>query len=64
MLVLALILGISMSAQARVLPGFGLRLGNSRSAFGNVPHIDVAFPLDGGPGVHSVQYLIESKKSF
>ncbi|MBK7902313.1 MAG: BamA/TamA family outer membrane protein [Proteobacteria bacterium] len=28
--------------------GIGLRLGSSRSAFGNVIHIDLAFPLDGG----------------
>ena len=27
--------------------GFGLRLGSTRSALGNVLHIDVAFPLDG-----------------
>ena len=44
--------------------GLGLRLGSSRSALGNVLHIDVAFPLDGGADVHSVQYLIETRKSF
>ena len=44
--------------------GFGLRLGSSRSARGNVLHIDVAFPLDGDSSVRSVQYLIETKKSF
>src|SRR4029077_20331230 len=27
--------------------GFGLRLGSTRSALGNVLHIDIAFPLDG-----------------
>ena len=31
--------------------GFGLRFGNSRSALGNVLHIDVAYPLDGDPSV-------------
>lgn len=44
--------------------GFGLRLGNSRSARGNVLHFDVAFPLDGDSSLRSVQYLIETKKSF
>ncbi len=40
---------------------FGLRLGSSRSARGNVLHIDVAFPLDGDSSVRSIQYLIETK---
>ena len=44
--------------------GFGLRLGNSRSAIGNVLHIDVAFPLDGDSSIRSVQFLIETRKSF
>lgn len=44
--------------------GFGLRLGNSRSARGSVLHFDVAFPVDGDTGIRSVQYLIETKKSF
>lgn len=44
--------------------GFGLRLGNNRSALGNVLHIDVAFPLDGDSSIHNVQFLIETKKSF
>jgi hypothetical protein len=44
--------------------GFGLRLGNSRSARGNVLHFDVAVPLDGDPSLRNVQYLIETKKSF
>jgi outer membrane protein assembly factor BamA len=42
--------------------GFGLRLGNSRSALGNVLHIDVAFPLDGD--ATSPQFLVETRKSF
>jgi hypothetical protein len=44
--------------------GFGLRLGNSRSALGNVLHIDVAFPLDGDASIRSMQFLVETKKSF
>jgi hemolysin activation/secretion protein len=44
--------------------GFGLRLGNSRSALGNVLHFDVAVPLDGDSSIRSVQFLIETKKSF
>jgi hypothetical protein len=44
--------------------GFGLRLGSSRSARGNVLHVDVAFPLDGDSSMRSVQYLIETKRSF
>jgi outer membrane protein assembly factor BamA len=44
--------------------GFGLRFGNSRSALGNVLHVDVAFPLDGDSSIDSVQFLIETKTSF
>jgi hypothetical protein len=44
--------------------GFGLRLGSSRSSRGNVLHIDVAYPLDGGSGARDIQYLIDTKKSF
>jgi hypothetical protein len=44
--------------------GFGLRLGNSRSALGTVVHIDVAFPLDGDSSISKVQLLIEAKNSF
>jgi outer membrane protein assembly factor BamA len=44
--------------------GFGLRLGSSRSARGNVLHIDIAYPLDGDPSVRNIQYLIETKASF
>jgi hypothetical protein len=44
--------------------GFGLRLGSSRSAFGNVVHIDLAFPLDGGNDIDSVQLIIETSQSF
>lgn len=44
--------------------GFGLRLGNSRSAIGNVVHIDLAFPLDGDPSIRRVQFHVEAKSSF
>jgi hypothetical protein len=44
--------------------GFGLRLGNTRSGQGRMTHIDLAFPLDGDPGIKNVQFLIETKKSF
>ena len=44
--------------------GVGLRLGNSRSALGNIVHIDLAFPLDGGAGINKLQFLIETKRTF
>lgn len=44
--------------------GVGLRLGNSRSALGNVLHIDVAFPLDGDSSISSLQIVVETKRSF
>ena len=44
--------------------GFGLRLGNSRSALGTVLHFDLAFPLDGDPSIDKVQFLLEAKTSF
>lgn len=44
--------------------GIGLRLGSSRSAFGNVIHIDLAMPLDGDDGIESLQLLVGTKRSF
>lgn len=45
--------------------GVGLRLGSTRSAFGNVIHIDVAFPLDrGDQSIDSVQVLFQTKRGF
>ena len=44
--------------------GLGLRLGTSRSALGNVIHLDVAFPLDGGRSIDDVQFLVQTKRSF
>jgi outer membrane protein assembly factor BamA len=44
--------------------GFGLRLSNSRSALANVLHIDIAFPLNGDSSLQSMQFLIQTKRSF
>ena len=44
--------------------GIGLRLGSSRSSFGNVVHLDLAFPLDGDDDIESVQFLVQTKGSF
>jgi hemolysin activation/secretion protein len=44
--------------------GIGLRLGSSRSAFGNVIHVDLAFPLDGGDDIDQVQFVVETKARF
>lgn len=44
--------------------GVGLRLGNSRSALGNVLHVDLAFPLHGDRSIKSMQIIVETKKSF
>lgn len=44
--------------------GFGLRIGNSRSGFGRVLHIDLAFPLDGDDRIKGPQLLIGTKQSF
>jgi len=44
--------------------GFGLRFGNARSGFGNVVHVDVAFPLNVRPGIDKAQFLIQTEASF
>jgi hypothetical protein len=44
--------------------GFGLRFGNSRTAFGNVVHVDVAFPFNGDASISKVQFLVQTQKSF
>ncbi len=44
--------------------GVGLRLGSARSGLGNVLHVDLALPLDGGKDIDSVQLLIETQRSF
>ena len=44
--------------------GFGLRFGNARSAFGNVVHVDVAFPLNARAGIAKAQFLVQTQASF
>jgi hypothetical protein len=44
--------------------GLGLRLGNTRSARGNVLHLDVALPLDGDSSIQGLQFLVQTRKSF
>jgi hypothetical protein len=44
--------------------GVGLRLGMSRSGLGNVLHIDLAFPLNGEESIDSMQFQVETKRSF
>lgn len=44
--------------------GIGLRLNNSRTALGNVLHIDLAFPLNGDRSISNMQLVIETKSSF
>ena len=44
--------------------GIGLRLGNSRTALGNVLHVDLAFPLNGDRSISNMQLVIETKSSF
>ena len=42
--------------------GFGLRLSSSRSSKGQMVHLDVAYPLDGG--LDEIQWLVSSRQSF
>lgn len=44
--------------------GLGLRIANSRAAFGNVLHIDLAFPLNATPDIKRTQLLVKTKFSF
>jgi hemolysin activation/secretion protein len=46
--------------------GVGLRLGNARSSFGSVIHIDLAVPFDRSSQTHidSVQFLVSTEQSF
>lgn len=44
--------------------GFGLRIVSARAAFGNVLHVDVAFPLNASADVKKVQFLVKTKVSF
>ena len=44
--------------------GFGLRILNARTAFGNVLHIDLAFPLNHDPNIRRVQFLVQTQATF
>jgi hypothetical protein len=44
--------------------GVGLRLVPTRASGRDVIHVDIAFPLDGDQSIDSVQFLIQSKRSF
>jgi hemolysin activation/secretion protein len=44
--------------------GIGLRLTSPRAAGNRVVHIDLAFPLDGDPSIDTVQFVVETKRSF
>ena len=44
--------------------GFGARFVSARSAFGNVLHLDLAFPLSERNEVRSVQFLVKTKATF
>lgn len=44
--------------------GVGLRIVNMRSAFSNVLHVDLAFPLDADVDVRKVQFLVKNRTSF
>ncbi|MDH4053176.1 MAG: hypothetical protein OEU93_16515 [Rubrivivax sp.] len=44
--------------------GLGLRIVSARSAFSNVLHIDLAFPLNPTADIEKVQFLVKTKASF
>jgi hemolysin activation/secretion protein len=44
--------------------GVGLRLGNSRSSFGNVIHIDLAMPIGAAPDISRLQFLVGTEATF
>ena len=44
--------------------GVGLRILNARTAFGNVLHIDLAFPLTYDPNIKRVQWLVQTQTTF
>ena len=44
--------------------GFGLRVVSARSAFSNVLHVDLAFPLNATRDIKKVQVLVKTKASF
>jgi hypothetical protein len=44
--------------------GVGLRLGNARSAFGSVIHVDLAFPLNRAYNITDMQFLVTTEASY
>ena len=45
--------------------GVGLRFLNARTSFGNILHVDFAFPLHNtDPGIRSRQFLVQTGKTF
>lgn len=44
--------------------GFGARFGNARTGFGNIVHVDLAFPLDGQRSINRMQFLVQTQESF
>jgi outer membrane protein assembly factor BamA len=45
--------------------GFGLRVLSTRASFGNILHVDFAFPLNrGDPGLRKAQFLVTTSKTF
>jgi hypothetical protein len=44
--------------------GFATAMGNARSGFGNVVHVDVAFPFRARRGVDKAQLLVQTQASL
>jgi outer membrane protein assembly factor BamA len=45
--------------------GFGLRILNARASFGNVVHIDLAFPVNrSDPNIKARQFVVQTEASF
>ena len=44
--------------------GIGLRILSDRSSFGNVLHVDLAFPLNPDPNIQSMQFLVKTYANF
>jgi outer membrane protein assembly factor BamA len=44
--------------------GIGLRLGNARSSFGNVIHIDLAAPLNGDASISKLQLVVNTEQTY
>ena len=44
--------------------GVGLRFLNARASFGNILHVDLAFPMNKDPSIKSYQLLVQTGKTF